>query len=357
MSNITLAMLITSVGLQQSVSAVLRENDVVYTSPFEQDEDKYLLPYVQQNINNFSMLDAVIIDLGALKDTDEQVLEAIQAIRFFDDKIRIIILAGQRLDCFKVMNQCFLNGIYNLILPGSYVEIRARLSQAIVTGMSYKDALIFRDEEEFKKNRKAVLGMDEKGTTKTIYLYGVTGRMGVTHCTITAAYTLYKNGYVVAIVDCSGGQDYSCLIRERENIDDAVNDCFRVEGIDIYPVPVAGVRLKEKAYNYILFDKGENYIGKEAEEADEIILVCGSKPWEIECLWQNREAASKMKYLFNMTPTSALPELRKIMAGIDEQQIFIMDYLPELFSESKCIKEMLGIEEKGQKKRFFRRGK
>lgn len=356
MSEVAFAMVIMSAGLQQLAVAVLRANNVVCINPFAQNEDKYLLPYVKQNINDFSSLDAIIVDLGALKDSDEQILEAIEAIRFFDDSIRVIILAGSRTDCFKIMHQCFLNGIYNLIHSGNYVGVRAQLEQAILTGMSYRDALIFREEEEFKRSNKATFVETVSGT-KIIRLYGARGRIGVTHCTLTAAYTLCKNGYIVAVVDWSGSQDYFCLAQSY-GLEPDEQGYFATEGIDIYAMPVTEEYLEKKAYNFILFDMGDNYAGGEGK-ADEKILVCGSKPWEMGdlsiCIRQNREDILNTKYLFNMTDIAALPDLRKMMrsAGIDEKQIYIMDYLPEIFSISGKIRELLGVERKKRTKRLF----
>ena len=214
MSKINFAMVIVSKTFQDLITTTLHKNDVVFTLPLP-DDDKFLNEYVKKNASEFCNHDAVIIDIGALKDTDDEVMEAIESIRFLDDNIRVIILQGAREGCFKLLNQCFLNGIYNLILSGSYIEVREQFEKCICYGMSYKDAIIFRDETAFKKAYKGQTG-EVVSKQKIIKFFGVVERAGVTHCAISAAYTLRKCGYIVALVDDTGSKDYDSLMQSYD---------------------------------------------------------------------------------------------------------------------------------------------
>lgn len=366
MDRINYAMVIASQALQKIIVTTLKKYDVIYGMPLSGD-DKYILPYIKQRVRELTTYDALIIDLGFLKDTDDQIIEAIEAVRFFDDSIRIIILTGNRGNCFGLLRKCFLNGIYNLIPPGKYTEMCAQLEKAILTGITYKEALIFRDEAEYKKNAGTQL-LEEDSVQKVICITGTRHRMGVTHCTLLTANTLCKSGYLVAIVDYSGAADYVKLAHSH-GLDIEEDGHFQIEGIDIYiNLPSQSIREK-RAYHYIIYDM-EPYdridMANKASvfyEAAERILISGSKPWELDELWAAvslfKNLQVPIKYLFNMVSPSSQEDISKRMkkAGADEKDVSLLEYLPEFFSESERIRQVLNVKSAQSKKGrrgFFR---
>lgn len=98
----------------------------------------------------------MIIDLGAVSDSDADIMTALETIRFVDDHIRLIILSGARPSGYAILHQCFLNGIYNLIESTSdYIDLKNDIRKCITDdGMSYKDASVYRSEQ--KKQIKEV---------------------------------------------------------------------------------------------------------------------------------------------------------------------------------------------------------
>ncbi len=345
--------------------AVLRKNDVLYDSPL--GEDKYLLPYIKKNASKLDSYDAAVIDLGDLKDTDEQVMEAVETIRFVDDSIRIIVIASKEGKA-GLLSRCFLNGIYNLISAASYIDVRSQLEKCILTGMSYKDASVFRNAETIKKAEKRH-GTEALGqyNQKTIIFMGTGPRMGVTHSVLSAAYTLRKCGYIAAVMDCTGSRDYLQLMQSYElNLND--DSCFTLNEIDIYIKPALSEFVNQNAYNYILYDTGQyghfsvlSRTEKDtAAKADARVLLCGSKPWEIEdlsaVLKEILDSGMKMKYLFNFTSPEMQPELWKMMkpAGIGAGDLHIMEYLPDPFTESVKLREILEIQENRTRKSLFK---
>ena len=348
MNRIHFAIVMSSPAYRDLIYASLQTAEIIMSEPVK-DEEKYLLDYVTKNAAEISNYDAFIIDLGALKDTDEQILEAVEAIRYLDDKIRIVILESTRQNSYKLLHDCFLNGVYNLIEADNFIRTKEKLEKALENGISYKDVLSFKEEtrritkpeerrEVYSKRKIAFLGTQE--------------RIGTTHCVLTAAYTLKSQGYLVAVVDNTEKDDYLNLMYGYEETLDE-NNMFSVEDIDFYLL----TDVINKTYNFILYDCG--CIQPDAEVAEEIIMITGSKTWELPflsgALSRLGEAVTKVKYLFNFTIPEMQDDLRKLMKDmqIEEKQVFFMEYTADFFSDCEVMKNLLAIEPKEEKKNWF----
>ena len=155
MSNqIGYVLVIASANYKQPIFSVLRQEDIAYQDPLSENEN--FLEYIKKNNARISDYDAVIIDLGAVSDSDADIMTALETIRFVDDHIRLIILSGARPSGYAILHQCFLNGIYNLIESTSdYIDLKNDIRKCITDdGMSYKDASVYRSEQ--KKQIKEV---------------------------------------------------------------------------------------------------------------------------------------------------------------------------------------------------------
>lgn len=135
MGKVNFAIAIGSKARHDTICTVLRKNDVLYECPMS-DGDQQLLPYIKRNAPGLGASDAIIIDLGDLRDTDEQIIEAVETIRFMDDGIRIIVISSPRDGKYRLLSKCFLDGIYNLILACSPIDVAGQLENCILKGMS-----------------------------------------------------------------------------------------------------------------------------------------------------------------------------------------------------------------------------
>lgn len=356
MKKINYALIVVSKNLQTLVSSMLTQNDILFSSPMIQEEKKFLYPYVTENINSLSTFDAVIIELASLADADSEIMDAIEAVRFLDDNMRIVIIGDFKINRFPLLNQCFLNGIYNIVCADSYIDIKKQLAACLQSeGMSYKDALVYRNEESFKKRMIENKGNVTKvaGEKRNIVFTGIRQRMGVTHCTLSGAYTLRKCGYIVAVVDFTGTADYTRLVQSRD-LQPADKGCYTIDEIDIYIQPDLNACTFE-GYNFVLYDfgSGDGALQQVEEIEAEKILVCGSKSWELPdlakivkdiCLKGSQE---KYSYLFSFTITEMKQNLEKLLkaAGIDKG-IHIMEYLPDPFMESETLRSLFGVTKK-----------
>lgn len=368
MGKINYAIVVASPEYRELIDSTLRNSDVMFTHPLDREDQKYLLHYIKENTTQISNYDALIIDLGALRDDEEQVMEAIEAIRYWDDNIRVIVLEGNREKGFTLLNRCFLNGIYNLIPAGDYIFTRDKLQKCLRSGMSYKEASLFRSIDEIRQPRslkKQNLLMEQQ---RSVVFCGTQQRIGVTHSVICAAHSLRNSGYLTAVINCTESMDYQTISKNKYlKIND--NGIFTLDEIDFYTTQSNETLQKAGAYNFILYDMG--LYGDLCEEkqlifqsANEKILLCGSKPWEqpalIKTLDELEDSRDDTKYLFNYTDSSLEREIRKMMKkrGLKENKVYFMNYLPDPFSSSNMFLKILGADGniKHKKKWFQKKG-
>lgn len=343
-------LVIASAQYKPSIFSVLRKENIAYQDPTE--ECKNFLGYVKKNSARISDYDAVIIDLGTFSDPDEDVIKAIEMIRFVDDRLRLIILSGTRPTGYAILHQCFLNGIYNLIESTSdYVALKYDIQKCITDGMSYKDASVYREEQ--KKQVKEV----EVIKRQKIKIRATQHRTGATHSAIMTAYTLRKAGYLVALVDMSGSRDYQSIMRSYD-MDDS-QGFFSLFDIDIF---LSTDKLVEQDYQYIVYDCGvhENDI-----RGDKNIIVTGSKPWELIPLQLTMQEITDIEecvFLFNFTDPDLEADIKAMMkeVGVAENKVFFLE-MQSYVSESSVLRKLLNVPDatnKSKKKGWiFAKGK
>ena len=343
-------LVLSSAQYKTSIFSVLRKEDIAYEDPAE--ECKNFLDYVKKNSARITDYDAVIIDLGTIRDPDEDVIKAIEMIRFVDDSLRLIILSGSRPTGYAILHQCFLNGIYNLIeSTGDYVALKYDIQKCIADGMSYKDASVYRDER--KKQVKEV----EVIKREKIKIRATQHRTGATHSAIMTAYTLRKAGYLVALIDMSGSQDYKSIMRSYD-MDDS-QGFFTLFDIDIF---LSTDKLVEQDYQFIVYDCGvhENDI-----QAEKNIIITGSKPWELIPLHLTMQEITDIEecvFLFNFTDPDLESDIKAMMkeVGVAENKVFFLE-MQSYTSESSVMKKLLDVPDvtnKSKKKGWiFGRGK
>lgn len=297
------------------VSKILNETDQICVGN-QTGEEIYLKKYVKENITSFEQIEIFIIDLCALKDTDNEVMQSIESLRIMDYKTRFIILAPYKKEGDSFLKECFYAGIYDLIVTDEYLEMSQQLTTCICIGMRYKDALRFRDAavEEIKSESVAVQKI----------LVGICGagvRMGSTHNSIVLANFLRKHNQMVAIMEMNESNVFEkiCEAQRAKIFDEGY---FSINGVDYYPecdrkrvTAVSG-----KLYNFILLDFG-NY-----NQSDKVlfnqcnirVVFCGTKPWELDQLapiFEEQDEDVLKKYHFCFLGTTS----RKLQKEISEQ--------------------------------------
>lgn len=261
------------------ISKVISETEQVCVGN-EVGDDILLKKYVREHIRNFESVKHLIVDLTALADTDEEVINAFESLKVMDYDIHIIVLAARRREGEKFLKDCFYMGIYDLIVTDDFLQIKEQLAYALQVGMKYKDALHFRDaeykEEEHAKERKAQKAV--------IGVIGSEPKIGCTHTCITLANTLRQMGYMVAVIEM-GNKEAFTDIQEAFKEKVFPEGYYTVRGVDYY---ASGNKAKVESvcgqlYQFIILDFGDYVLADKLQfhKCDVRIVCAGAKPWEL----------------------------------------------------------------------------
>ncbi|MCC8027682.1 MAG: hypothetical protein LIP16_20550 [Clostridium sp.] len=275
--------------------------------------------YIKGSIaSGFSELDYFVIDLSALSDPEEQIIETLKAFRTLHENIRCIIVAPYFFPGNKALSQMFTLGIYNLIATNDFLEIKQRLEVCLSEhGMSFKDAVDFQEIKDIT----TVKTKEKREVSKVmIGLIGSQARIGTTHQSLILANTLRKLGYMVALAELNQSGAFEQIMND---FDVRLNDhlYFSMNGVDYYPGADSFTMklVQEKSYNFIVMDFG-HYKSCDLEyfhrHSHVKLILSGAKAWEIgnfvECISKYGDDAKRhMSIYFNFTPEAYVKELKK----------------------------------------------
>lgn len=353
MNKINVVNYIVSESYAELMHSVLQQEDVLAIAT-EVRNDIQLLDYIKEHMAQLSGTEGVIIDLSAVKDTDQQILSAMEMIRFFDDTIRIIIIASERYPGDNLLKDCFLAGIYNITCSNDYVQIRDFLYTALKQGMSYKDALEFKE----KKERPSTNKTQTRYQNFVIALCGTQLRSGLTHNTFTLAVTLRKMGYMVAVIEEKESNDFQLILESCKGTLQK-EGFYQVQEVDFYPYQVkADLKdIKERAYNFILLDMGvySFYSDRQKElfsQADDFLFVCSSRSWEFPNMKEVLQVPDST-YLLNLYDPAMKKSLKEMMKKHGE--VHFIEYHPDFFAPVFPKSYITKYEKKKEKRsRWFR---
>lgn len=318
--------------------------------------------YVKQNISKWDQIDIFMIDLSALIDTDDEIIEAMQMIRSMYDRIRIILLASYRQTGDRFLSECFNLGILNIVNTQDMVDVSKELEICVTEGKKFKDALKYKDS--IPDEQLQIKHIIKKAVDKVlISIAGTEGNIGVTHHAIVMANFLRKQGFMVAIVELN---DSTCFKEIAEDFSEKMyhEGYFTLNGIDYYPswkqTPVL-----DKPYNFIILDMGiyEECDRGQFDRCEEKFIITGSKSWETEACQKifslaNRDALMKYHFCFNFTPKKDQEAIKEAMKDIHKDVNFLTytedPYMSSQFSMGEIIFDpYLPKEEEKEKKKFF----
>lgn len=332
----------------------------------------FLLKYVKQNISSMDGVEQFIIDLSALKDTDDEIIQAIENYRMMYNDTRIIVLATNRVAGDSLLKSLFQLGLYNLILTDDYLELKKELLHCIIEGKSFREAVCFKDMEASEE--KVLLRQEIKQVVNKV-LIGIAGsqsRIGTTHTAIALASALRCRGYMVAVAEYNLSKDYRCIMESfGETLIESAY--FSLGGVDFYPEcsEESLAAVLGKSYNFIITDFGAY------PDCDKVtynksnvrLLVSGSKPYELEQMQSffemcPEEMLLQMNFLFNFTYPEHEHDIRESMKTADKKEfpVYFLNYEPYPYSVTnipgmeKFLQEYLPAKVE-EKKRFWQRRK
>lgn len=310
------------------------------------------LKYIKNNIISLSDIEFLIVDLSALDDLDDDILQAFKMYRTMYDETRCIVVAPYRKAGDLLLSQLFALGIWNIIATNDYLEMKKGLELCLSQkGMSFKDALAFKD---VKKTEEIDLNEVKAVSRVMIGFTGTQNRIGTTHSAVMLAGCLRKKGYMVATVEFN----QSCTFQKiREDFGEKYHDhfYFTLNGIDYYPDinRESFQKVLEKSYNFIIMDFG-NFQECNLEEFHKchVRLICaGSKAWELEyaasILQQyDDEILKHLHFYFNFTDKNYEKPIKKQMKNSkgESLNVHFLEYRSDPFNteEFPAVEQLLG---------------
>lgn len=338
----------------------------------EVSNEFYLLKFIKLKLPYLTDVEQLVIDLSALRDTDEDILQAIENFRMMYDATKIIILATNRRAGDELLSNLFGLGLYNLVLTDDYVKLRDELSYCITSGKSFRDAVGFKEMEPENEQKIVIQEVKQVINKVMIAVAGSQERIGTTHTCIALAAALRSKGYMVALAEYNLSGDYE-RIRESFGEEIIENTYYTMSGIDYYPAidEKALANVLGKSYNFIIVDFGAYLKADQVtyNKANVRLMVCGSRAWELE----------RMQRIFENCPVSMLQEIHYVFPLVYEEHksdiissmadqelsfdVTFIDYLPYPYTASdfpkiqEILKNYLPQQETKKKKSFFRRKK
>lgn len=330
----------------------------------EIEEEIDFLKYTKNHIAKLDGIDKLIVDLSVCKNTNDEIIMALEMLRSLYDELRIIILAPYLETGNELLMRCFTIGILNIVNTNDFNEIRKELQECIEKGKKFKDSVKYKDV----KTEKLEIKHEIKKTVNN-HLIGISGsehRIGITHTAILLANFFRQKGFMVALLELNDSRAFSSIQEgfEEKEYEDGY---FTLNGIDFYKE--ADLRkigeVMEKSYNFILIDFGEY------EKCDiltfhkcsEKIIVCGSKPWEIENVnkifeAEDQEIIKNYIFYFNFSLEREREDIKKGMSVL--KNVYFLEINNDLFSlestlpdAERVFEEYLPEKIEEEKKRLF----
>lgn len=365
MSNEKIVSYIVSEAYSHVVGSVLKELQIMSLTPIVSNEF-YLQKHVKGSMSNFSNIDKFIIDFSALEDLDDEIIEALNSLRYLDAELEIIVIAPNRMVGDPLLKQVFEMGIYNIICGSDFKIVKEELERCLTTGKTYKDAVVYKTET----SERIVVKTEIKQTVNKVMI-GITTsekRMGGTHSSIQLAATLRKKGYMVAIVELNTYHPVFDIL--MDSVDEKMlEDHFSIEGIDFYPLGDQALpNALAKTYNFIICDCGAYTQSDQVtfNKCHERLFLSGACAWEMESLNDNifphftEESLKEANYLFLFADDS---QRKYIAKSMDYLRTYFIEYNPDMFDPTfgaaeEILREYLGIPKPQKKRRgLFRKGK
>lgn len=315
-------------------NTVENTGELIMQTEISEEIDFY--KYVKTNITKLDGAEKLIIDFSVCKNTDEEIVKALEMLRSLYDNLRIIIIAPYLETGSELLMQCFTLGILNIINTDDFNEICEELDECIKIGKKFKDAIKYKEAKTEKLDIK-----HEVKKTVNNHLIGIAGsehRIGTTHTSFLLANFFRKKGFMVALLEMNDSKAF-CCIQEGFEEKESEGGFFTLNGIDLYKdadIKKLG-QVMEKSYNFILLDFGEygNCDLVTLHKCSEKIIVSGSKPWEIESVnrvfeMEEQDVLKDYIFYFNFSLEREQDDIRKGMSII--KNVHFLDINNDLFS-------------------------
>ena len=292
--------------IENAIYEIQLENNLPIGDPIKSNSIN-LLQTVKSTLCKNKEISTILVDLSVVVDDDYDIEKAFKTLRHFNNDCRFIIIATERAIGDELLSKLVDMGIYNIITDED--ELLTKIPYFAIKDATYKEASLYQIDEleelepdtnkksKRKKTRSEKLEKKAKESgTKVILnplkgkvivsIIGTQPRVGVTHSTISLAFSIMKKGNRVAVIENNSNGHFHTLIDgyENEKLSNDFTRYFKIYKIDFFPDVDSETldRIKGLNYDYILIDNGEFATCdlSEHNRSDVKLVVFGSTAWE-----------------------------------------------------------------------------
>ena len=338
---------------------------------------------------DFSHASRFVIDLSAVKDTNEEVLEAVASFKTMYPDTRVIVIADREPPDSPIFARLFDMCVYDIVTDPD----GDGLKKSLTTGMTKEDVVSFQVEKPDltgrAKEEKAVLEtttdpapppVTESITANrdfkkhkqfvTVAVCATEPHMGATHHALLMTKFLCGVGFRVCYLEASERRNILYLARAYTINANENKRLLQFEGVDMY----FDFRLPEvigAGYDFLVFDLGRfgEFESASFLTKDIKVVVSGAKAWEMpayNAVFGTIEGCRDVQFVMNHAPPDEQDGIRALMGGYTT---YFSEYAPypfatgvnpgiykDIFRDYLTIERVEGPEpERARKRGFFNR--
>ena len=287
-----------------------------------------------RNLNNYKQ---IIIDITSTKETEDEIVQSIVAIKSMYN-IKIIIVALGFKEGNNLLSKLFNEGIYNFVNSDTYFEQKEQFKKCLSSeGCQYKDSVRFRQKIEDGKKNKIIIKKEYKTLKQfvNIAVAGTEKHIGVTTQAILITMFL-KSLNMNACYICATDKDE---IKNIETLEGVVKKegLYSYKGIDLYSNDNK-IDAMQYGYDFYIYDYGilnentlDNFLSKEVK-----IIVGGTKAWETDETFRVLSLLEKIpevNYIFNFSSNEEKSKFRNNLRKYIKH-IYFSEYTTDTFNSN-----------------------
>jgi len=323
-----------------------------------QIQDSHIRNLIVGNVSAFIHATRLVIDLSSVRDTTNEIIEAIKAFRSVNDRARVIVIADSEPSGSRLINRLFNIGIYNIL-----VDINEEsLKKCLTTGYTRDEAEALclplgAPEDEIPVHpapaeekhpqpapaaREIITANKDYKKRKpyiTVAICSAEAHMGATHQALLMAKFLSSAGFKVCYLEANKRRKIVSLAKRYPINANEQMRLIQFEGIDMY-FDINIHQIIDMGYDFYIFDLGrlEEMDAQAFTSKDMRFVVGGTKTWEMpsyDTVLNTPGAERSFSFIMNFTPPREMASIKKMMG---EFKLYFSEYVPYPFENNVNIR-------------------
>lgn len=288
-----------------------------------------LKQFITQDLRSLTHYAYIAIDYDALKDSEDEVIEAVQAFKRMYTS-RVIFYMEKIKECKSILAQLMDLGVNNVVSADEVELLKDQIKRAISPlGMNKRDLLTL-IEDEVSINEMVLSPYSFLQKNVKIGVTGVAQKVGTTTMTMNLCHYLARQGAKVCYVEANASNHLKSLSDYYPHMikqDDVVIN----NGICFLELNA----FSEEEYDFILFDMGvtdTKVIGAIKNKCELGIVCATGKPYEISAYEKAMVMCNgvDVKSIFSFVPDNEQVKIEDAYGTVS-----FSEYTPSLFDGEK----------------------